>query len=370
MNPPVFSIVIPSFNQARFLAQCVDSVLAQDGVELEVLVVDGGSDDGSTDVIERYADRLHWWCSEPDGGQSDAINKGMRHASGDVLGWLNSDDFFYPGALARIAEARAAHPDAGLFAGNGWRVDVEGERTARFAEAPFRVDWRALAYGIDYLLQPCTLFSRAAWQHVGGLRTDLHWSMDWDLWLRILRDFDGVAVDADIAASREYAGTKTASGAFPRWQELRALVEEHTGMPITPGTLAYFLHTLHDFLQVDERATELFSGLRTPVVRLWDVVNKAGLLRLTGRENGFPPVTAGARDDAAVAHSIDAADSALADACAESLADARAALAGVDEPLRSRIARALDVQARLLAALHEPGRTAETARGWRSWFQR
>src|SRR6185369_4233383 len=115
---PKISIVTPSFNQAPFLERTIQSVLDQGYENLEYIIIDGGSKDGSVDIIRKYSSRLAYWVSEPDSGQSDAINKGLRSASGDWLAWQNSDDVYYPGAFASLARAAAAHPDAGLITGD------------------------------------------------------------------------------------------------------------------------------------------------------------------------------------------------------------------------------------------------------------
>ncbi|WP_322508462.1 glycosyltransferase family 2 protein, partial [Anaerolinea sp.] len=125
------NIVTPSFNQARFLEETMLSVLHQDYPHIEYIVVDGGSTDGSVDIIRRYADRLAWWVSEPDRGQTDAINKGFAHAHGEILAWLNSDDTYQPGAVRAAVEALEKHPEAAMVYGDAHYIDENGRVIGR-----------------------------------------------------------------------------------------------------------------------------------------------------------------------------------------------------------------------------------------------
>ncbi len=287
---PRISIVMPSFNQAPFLRQAMESVLDQGYSDLEFIVVDGGSTDDSPSIIRSLERHLAWWSSEKDSGQSAAINKGFKRATGQVFGWLNSDDYYLDGALHKVADAHRGNPAAGLVAGNGIRVDEHGKFIGPFSRIPIVVDPHTLAYGVDYLLQPSTFFTRSAWETVGGLREDLKWCLDWDLWIRIVETHPVEQIDALLAVSREHSATKTATGAFERWTEIRRVTESHTGMQLTPGALAYFLHTLHDFLQDDPRAIQLMSGLKPVTARYWAHVTHVCLKRLTGRIDGFPTI--------------------------------------------------------------------------------
>jgi glycosyltransferase involved in cell wall biosynthesis len=120
------SIITPSYNQAAFLEHTIQSVLSQGIPELEYIIVDGGSTDGSIDIIQKYADQLAWWVAEPDAGQADAINKGFRRATGEVVAWLNSDDLYAPGAIAQAVAVLEKNPDTGMVYGNAVSFDQDG----------------------------------------------------------------------------------------------------------------------------------------------------------------------------------------------------------------------------------------------------
>ncbi len=133
---PRFSIVVPSFNQAPYLEQALRSILAQGYPDLEVIVMDGGSGDGSADIIRRYAPRLAYWQSQPDGGQAAALKAGFERSTGAVLGWLNSDDVYLPGALDEVAQWFLGHPGHAAVSGGGYFIDTEG-RPTRFGRMGF-----------------------------------------------------------------------------------------------------------------------------------------------------------------------------------------------------------------------------------------
>src|SRR5262245_38322651 len=179
---PRISIVVPSYNQGRFLREALDSIFRQRYPNLEVVVMDGGSRDDSVDILRSYQDRLAYWQSQPDGGQSQAINAGMRRCTGELCGWLNSDDFLWGDALWALARAAVRHPGCGLYIGNGLRYNQEAGTYSPFNERHIALDREALLLGPDYILQPAAFFSRAAWDAVGGLREGLCYIMDWDIY--------------------------------------------------------------------------------------------------------------------------------------------------------------------------------------------
>ncbi|MCJ7530019.1 MAG: glycosyltransferase, partial [Anaerolineales bacterium] len=149
MNLPLVSIVTPSYNQAQFLETTIRSVLDQVYPNLEYMVVDGGSTDGSREIIRKYADRLAWWVSEHDRGQTDAINKGFTRAHGDILAWLNSDDTYEPEAVAEAVTFLQTHPDVGMVYGDANFIDEQGQVIGRFPAR--QTDYRRLRRGYVHI---------------------------------------------------------------------------------------------------------------------------------------------------------------------------------------------------------------------------
>lgn len=197
---PLISIVTPSYHQAQFLEQTIQSVLSQDYPHLEYLILDGGSTDASVDIIRRYADRLAYWVSEPDRGQSHAINKGFALARGSVLGWLNSDDTFLPGALDTVGTAFRQHPEVDLIYGNFVYTDMEG-RPMRHRKVFSHISFDQLVFH-DYLGQPAVFFRRRLLEQVGPLDESLHYCMDWDLFLRMWQVSRPLHVPRELATYR------------------------------------------------------------------------------------------------------------------------------------------------------------------------
>jgi glycosyltransferase involved in cell wall biosynthesis len=209
------SLVTPSFNQAPFLERTLQSVLGQTGdFDLEYLVIDGGSTDGTLDILRRYESRVHW-TSEPDQGQSDAINKGLRRATGDIVGWLNSDDVLLPGALARVTERFRNRPETDWLHGRCVIID-ERDRVIRRWISTYK-DWCSRHYSFARLLsenfvsQMTVFWRRALLDEVGYLDQHLHLAMDYDLWLRLAQRSDPVYISESIACFRWYASSKSGS---------------------------------------------------------------------------------------------------------------------------------------------------------------
>lgn len=187
MTGPLLSVVIANYNYGRFLEEAICSVLNQ-GVndEVELIVCDAGSSDGSVEIIQKYQDRISWWCSERDRGQSDAFNKGFSHARGKYLTWLNADDVFTPGALRAVLTAMKKHPECEWFAGSSLYADKDLRVEDCFCAHHFsalRAKYAFLSVG-----GPSSFFSKRIYQAVGGINESLHYAMDVDLWLRFYHE--------------------------------------------------------------------------------------------------------------------------------------------------------------------------------------
>lgn len=208
------SVIMPNYNGARFLDATVRSILAQrePGLELEFIVVDGASTDGSRALLEPYRSDFTHFISEPDQGAASAINKGFRLATGDIVAWLNSDDLYEPGALRRVAACMAGHPRAALCFGHCPIIDEEGREirrgVTRFKECCFPFSCRFVIQSINYISQPAMFFRRSALLAAGGLREALTMAWDYDLILRLWRQGGGVWVrGAPLARFRWHPGT-------------------------------------------------------------------------------------------------------------------------------------------------------------------
>ena len=183
--PPRLTIITPTLNQAGFIERTITSVLDQGYEDLEYFVVDGGSTDGTVEIIERYADRIAWWVSEPDDGQTDALNKALARATGDVVAYINSDDYYLPGALDAAIRALEADPDAWWAAGAARFVDADGKTTEVWhARRPGRHRhlWLLLPWSAP---QPSSFWRKRAFDELGSFRRDMHYVFDTEFALRL-----------------------------------------------------------------------------------------------------------------------------------------------------------------------------------------
>jgi len=214
LNGDVISVITPSYNQAQFLEETILSVLGQDYPNLEYIVVDGGSTDGSVEIIKKYADRLAYWVSEPDRGQSHAINKGLERATGEIVAWLNSDDLYCPGTLSTVARYFAEHPEVAVVYGNSEYVAEDGKHLGYYPARPY--DRRAL-FGqfagdiANYIPQPSVFMRLEAPRPAQLVDERLRYALDYDLWGRLARYYQFGCISQTLSRYRLTPTAKTSS---------------------------------------------------------------------------------------------------------------------------------------------------------------
>ena len=201
---PLVSIITPSYNQADFLEYTIQSVLKQDYLNLEYGIVDGGSADGSLDILKKYDPHLSWWISEPDQGQAQAINKGMARTSGNIIAWINSDDIYLPNAIKQAVKAIEEH-EVDLVFGDAVTIDETG---CPLNELMFSNWDLADLLRFRVICQPAVFMKRAVWEEVQGLSSDLHYMLDHQLWIKIASQFRVKHIPSFWAASRHHEQAK------------------------------------------------------------------------------------------------------------------------------------------------------------------
>lgn len=213
MNAPRISIITPSFNQGQFINQTIDSVLGQNYPNLEYIVMDGGSTDGTLDILRSYGTALRW-VSEKDNGQADAINRGMSMASGDILAFLNSDDTYLPGVLHLVAEQFSQRGCQWLT--GDYRIVDQDSREMQGFVVSYKAFWRKFSSArvlsvLNYIIQPSTFWSRTLWEAAGPLDVSLRYTMDYDFWLRAIRLAPPLVIPRPLSAFRIHKTSKGGS---------------------------------------------------------------------------------------------------------------------------------------------------------------
>ena len=220
------SIVTPSFNQAPFIERTVHSVLTQDWPSIEYVVFDGGSSDGTVDILKRYDTDIQW-VSQKDKGQADAVNQGIQATSGEIIGWINSDDIYYPGTIRTVIEYFSAHPDVDVVYGMADHIDLNDRPFESYPTEPWdfdRLQWHC------FICQPATFFRRSVVERYGLLDTKLIYCMDYEFWLRL--GSAGVRfgyLEKKLAGSRMYAENKTQAARVKVHKEINDMFRARLG---------------------------------------------------------------------------------------------------------------------------------------------
>ncbi len=232
---PRVSVVTPSFNQGRFIEQTIRSVLSQNYPNLEYIVIDGGSTDESVGVIRKYEKFLAHWESEPDRGQSHAINKGFARSTGEIMCWLNSDDYFLPGALRAVAETLAAGSGNFAAVGHCYVVFANGKPPVKGVGRYEGVE-RLLAYWKGYRMPQSSVFwRREVFERVGYLDEGQHYIMDFDYWVRIARHYEFANIDRALSCATYHDAAKTGDDFVRYKRELRRNATRYWPSPLTPA---------------------------------------------------------------------------------------------------------------------------------------
>ncbi|GGI46244.1 glycosyl transferase [Paenibacillus marchantiophytorum] len=219
------SIVTPSYNQGIFLKRTIDSILDQKVQDLELIVFDGGSKDSSVEILNSYGDLLSY-VSQKDEGQSDAVNKGLTHATGEIIGWLNSDDVYYPESLNKIIEVFNNNPDVDVIYGKADHIDENDNYLEDYYTEQW--DYEKLK-GICYICQPAVFFRRSVIEKYGILNKNLRYCMDYEYWLRIGQNKPFYFLDQKLAGSRLYSDNKTLGSRRAVHEEIIVMLKEKFG---------------------------------------------------------------------------------------------------------------------------------------------
>ncbi len=220
------SIITPSYNQGKFIEKTIKSILSQKILHLEYLVVDGGSNDNTIDILKKYDKEIRW-VSEKDKGQTDAINKGIQQTSGEIIGWLNSDDIYYPNALAKIQKFFAQYPEIDILYGNANHIDTEDN----FIEAYYTEEWNIERLKqVCFISQPAVFLRRSVVEKYGLLQENLEYCMDYEYWIRLA--LAGVRFSwfrETLAATRLHKETKTLGARLEVHTEINNMLKEKLG---------------------------------------------------------------------------------------------------------------------------------------------
>jgi len=234
------SLITPTYNQAEFLPDTLQSLREQDGADFEHIVIDAMSSDSTPQILDTWRQESRATVvREPDTGQSNAINKGARLATGEVIGWLNSDDTLCRGALAAISAAFAASPDAVVVYGLGSKMDRGG---ALIRTVPFREFSRRDLRTAYRVVQPAMFFRRDVFLRVGALDESLEYAMDWELLIRLAAEGEVVSIPNEIARIRYYDETKTSTGGWRRMHEIAQIGRKYYGA-FDPNFMSYQIRT-------------------------------------------------------------------------------------------------------------------------------
>lgn len=224
---PLISIITPSYNQADFIEETIQSILSQDYPHKEYIIIDGGSTDETISILKKYNQQITW-ISEKDKGQTDAINKGFRISKGEILCWLNSDDVLLPGVITKVVECFMTNPKVKLVYGKSYFTDKNGDIIGNYPTEPFNYNRLAI---FNFISQPSAFFTRDAFYSAGELDESLSYTMDYDLWIRIIKNSKAFYLAEYLSNNRLHTASKTMDDiqALPNSKETLETAFKHYG---------------------------------------------------------------------------------------------------------------------------------------------
>lgn len=245
---PRFSIITPSLNQARFIRQTIESVLSQDYPDIEYIVMDGGSTDSTVEILHEYSGRLQW-ISEKDEGQADAINKGIQRATGELIGFINSDDYLLPGALRIAAERLLEAPERQWLTGDYVIIDQQGHPIQPFTTSYKRLYRKLSSPAVlaftNYIAQPSTFWKREVHNEIGYLDKSLCYTFDYDFWMRLMQICRPYCVEIPLSAFRIHPASKGGSKYESQFREELEVLQRYN-----KNQALFRSHELHNLLIV------------------------------------------------------------------------------------------------------------------------
>jgi glycosyltransferase involved in cell wall biosynthesis len=230
---PLVSIITPAYNGAKYVEQMLLSVLNQDYPHIEFIFMDGGSTDGTLEIVKRYEPRIHWE-SAPDSGQADAINQGFRRSTGEIMGWLNTDDLLTDGAISTVVDHFMQNPDVSFLYGDALAID-ERNRSYGVRAHVRQTNFEELVGKGDYIVQPAAFWRRELWNQVGELDANLRYALDYEYWMRAAKHYKLRYIPVCLAKERLIRDAKTFQGGIERLEEIETVARRHGGSRMPRG---------------------------------------------------------------------------------------------------------------------------------------